>query len=120
MRLLLDEMFPVAIAEQLRGDGWDVIAVQEQPMWRELSDVMLLVVARQEHRAVVTENVKDFAPLAEAAISGEGHAGVVFTTNRSFPRHRPSFVGAIVGALGGLLAAEDDLSDRSHWLVGEP
>lgn len=113
-------MFPSAIAEQLRDAGWDVIAVQEQPGWRQLSDDGLLLVARQEHRALVTENVKDFAPLAEAALDGEGHAGLVFTTNRSFPRHRPSFIGTIVGALGVLLAVEDDLADRTQWLGAEP
>jgi hypothetical protein len=34
MRLLLDEMYPAAIAEALRAGGHDAIAVQEEGMLR--------------------------------------------------------------------------------------
>lgn len=38
LKLLLDEMFPAAIASALRAEGYDVIAVQEHSDLRELND----------------------------------------------------------------------------------
>ena len=39
--------------------------------------------ARSEERAVVTENVRDYRPLAEALLPGASHAGLVFTTENA-------------------------------------
>ena len=53
MKLLLDEMLPAAIAEQLRHRGHDVIAVSEHPELRGLPDPELLAHCGRELRAVL-------------------------------------------------------------------
>lgn len=119
VKLLLDEMFPAAIAEALRADGHDVIAVQEDGTLRELSDAELFATAQRLERALVTENVKDYVPLdAGAHARTEPHWGLVLTTNQSFPRHRSRYIGALTRALGVLLCTHHGSSADSaiHWL----
>lgn len=118
MRLLLDEMFPAAIAEQLRPE-YDVAAVHERLELREASDDTVFAVAQSERRAVVTENVSDFMPFdASAHAAGKPHFGLVFTTNRSLPRHRKAFIGEAVRRLGALCREhpEDQASSLVLWL----
>jgi predicted nuclease of predicted toxin-antitoxin system len=69
LRLLLDEMCPAAVADQLRGRGHEVSAITERPELRSLPDADLFAVAQQERRAVVTENIADFIPWPSAPIS---------------------------------------------------
>ncbi len=58
---LIDEMFPVAAAALLRGSyGHDAVHVAEAGL-RAAEDAHMAAVARGEGRAVVTENVADFA-----------------------------------------------------------
>ena len=119
MRLLLEEMFPAAIAEALRGDGHDVTAVQEDGVLRELSDDALFVAAQRLERTVVTENVKDYLKLdGESHSRTEPHWGLVLTTNQSFPRHRDRFIGAMIRALSAFLDEHPGNSATStiHWL----
>lgn len=117
MKLSLDEMYPAAIAQALRERGCDVLAVQEEEALRELSDEALFAMARQSDRALVTENVKDFAPIeARARVQGEAHPGLVFTSNRGFPRHRQRFSGAMVAALEQFVTKERDRTGTVHWL----
>lgn len=121
MRLLLDEMYPAAIAEALRAGGHDAIAVQEDGMLRELSDEALFAVAQEQRRALVSENVKDFMPIHSARqAQGEPHHGLIFTTNRSFPRHHKAFIGALARALERFLAGQEvgapEPSSAVHWL----
>ena len=66
MRLLLDEHFDYAIAEQLRRRAIDAIAVQrERPDLEGQDDDIVLRTATSEHRVVVTNNVRDYAPLVD-------------------------------------------------------
>ncbi len=67
MRLLLDEMFPPAVARALREQGHDVVAVLEVTDLVGASDVELFSWAQQERRAIVTENVADFLALERDA-----------------------------------------------------
>jgi predicted nuclease of predicted toxin-antitoxin system len=58
---LIDEMFPGATAEILRKiHGHDAVHVSEIGL-RATDDAELAAVARAQERAVVTENVADFA-----------------------------------------------------------
>ncbi len=119
MTLLLDEMFPAAIAEQLRSRELDVEAVQERDALREASDATVFGVAQAERRAVVTENVPDYMPLdASAHASGRPHFGLVFTTHNSVPRHRKAFIGEAVQRLHEvcLTHPEDEASSLVLWL----
>lgn len=121
MKLLLDEMFPASIAQHLRSEhGQDVIAVAERDDLRGLADIDIFVVAQEEERAIVTENVRDFRPIArEWQSMGRVHFGLVLTTNRSFPRARSRTVGRLVAALSELVDAEPGrpaASNRETWL----
>ncbi len=112
-------MFPAAIAQALRADGYDVIAVQDDGELRESSDPELFAHAQGLRRAVVTENVKDFLPLDAASHArDEPHYGLVLTTNGSFPRHRDRFVGAVPRALRDFLDDHPNVTAVSavHWL----
>lgn len=105
MKLLLDEMYPRVIADQLRGRGHDVISVHEAP-GRGSPDPDVLEHARLEGRTIVTENVRDFRPLAERMMgAGESYAGLVFTTDRRWPRND---MGALIDALDRLLVEHPD------------
>jgi len=123
LKLLLDEMYPAAIADSLRASGHDVVAVQEEEVLRELSDEALFAAAQAMGRAIVTENVKDYVPLdARAHAQDEPHHGLVFTTNRSFPRHRDAFIGAVARGLDNFLRHQSGASPpgRIHWLRPVP
>jgi len=105
VKLLLDEMYPRVIAERLGGRGHDVISVHDAP-GRGAPDHEILQYARSEGRALVTENIRDFRPLAEQLVSsGESHAGLVFTTDRRWPRND---AGALINALERLLVERAD------------
>jgi predicted nuclease of predicted toxin-antitoxin system len=111
MKLLLDEMYAPAIAEQLRARGHDVASVHDAPyrvlegepdekVWAAVSD----------NRALVSENVQDFRRLdADALAREQPRARVIFTTDRQFPRGDPATTGRLITALDTLLAAEPDL-----------
>ncbi len=101
--LLLDEMFAPVIAVLLREDGHDVTAVAGHPLLAAASDPYLAHWASQEGRRVVTENVRDFAPLAGR---GDPALRVLFTSSRRFPRSRRN-LGPLVDALRHWLAAPE-------------
>jgi hypothetical protein len=74
---LIDEMFPVAAAELLRDtDGQDAVHVGEVGL-RAADDAQVAATARAESRAVVTENVADFA--------AERDVVLVFVLKRNLP-----------------------------------
>lgn len=120
MKLLLDEMYPASVAIGLRKRGHDVIAVQEDENLIESDDEALFRIAQDMERAVVTENVKDFLPLdAVTHGAGRAHYGLIFTTNRSFPRHHRRFVGAITAALADYLEHQPRTTAATsavHWM----
>lgn len=119
MRLLLDEHFTFTIAEELRRRGVDAVAIQME--WPELEgqdDDAILRTATAERRVVVTNNVRDFAPLVEDfGLRGEMHFGVIFTDDATFPRTHAG-VGLIVRALGAFVegAPDDDLLNGCLYL----
>jgi predicted nuclease of predicted toxin-antitoxin system len=106
VKLLLDEMYPATIAEQLRARGHDVVSVHD-PDYRRLEgapDEEIFAIAAAEVRALVTENVPDFRWLeADALARGEPTPFLVFTTNRQFPRGESATIGRLVLALDSLL-----------------
>jgi len=121
VKLLLDEMHAPAVAIQLRARGHDVVAVKERPELIGLADRELLASAASDGRAVVTENVKDFAALHKSMTAmHEKHAGLVFTHPRRFPRHARDHTGVLVDALAGFLdlhtSTLHDLDSFVWWL----
>ena len=96
MKLLFDEMYAPAIAEQLRARGHDVASVHDAA-YRALEgepdeDVWAAAVA--DDRALVSENVQDFRHLeADAIARAQPRAPPIFTTDRQFPRGHPATMG---------------------------
>ncbi len=112
MRLLLDEHFDRAIAEQLRGRGVDAAAVTERPEFVGRPDRELLRAATSERRVLVTNNVRDYAPRVEAfGLRGETHFGVLCTDDDTFPRAEAG-IGQLVRSLEAFVAAKPD-----DWLI---
>ena len=117
MKLLLDEMWPQSVAEQLRQRGHDVAAVVERPDLRRGSDAAIFAAAQAEQRAIATEDVRGFRPMTGNAIQeGVRHAGVIFTMNLVFPRANPRTPGRLVTSLHALLLSGVDLVGKEHWL----
>ncbi len=88
-RLLLDEMFAPMLAERLRADGFDVVAVAGHATLAAASDEEIMRWAAAHGRRLVTENVKDFEPLVKhASERGDPVARMLYTSNRRFPRTR--------------------------------
>jgi predicted nuclease of predicted toxin-antitoxin system len=107
VKLLLDEMYPATVAEQLRARGHDAVSIHD-PDYRSLEgapDAEVFATAAAGERALVTENVPDLRRLeSEAFARGEEPPRLIFTTNRQFPRGNPATVGRLVLALDALLA----------------
>jgi Domain of unknown function (DUF5615) len=107
LRFLIDEMYPASVAEQLRARGRDAVSVHDAE-YRHLEgapDDELFRVAVGEGRRLVTENVPDFRRLESAALArGDTIPGLVYSTNRQFPRGDPATIGRLVLALDALAA----------------
>src|ERR1044072_876525 len=113
-------MYSPAIAEGLRERGHDAVSVHDRPELAATSDAALLEAMRAEGRVVVTNNVRDFAPIAQALLQrGSALPGLVFTNDRSLPRTSAT-IGAFVELLDGLLvehAADDAIPGTVRWLA---
>lgn len=78
MKGLLDEQLSPQIAALLRQPGFDVDAVADRPDLVGRSDQFIFEVACTEDRAVITNNIKDFRPLAAQWLAqGRVHAGLI-------------------------------------------
>ena len=118
MRLLLDEMHTPAVAAALRLRGHDVVAVKERAELEGLPDRDLLRAATLDGRAVVTENIKDFASLHKTSLSlGQPHTGLVFTLSNRFPRSAGHHVQVLVDALEELLSEQAAVLDGAESFV---
>lgn len=119
MKLLLDEQLDPAIATELRRRGHDIEAVSGDPTREGLSDADVLTLATGEHRAVVTNNIRDFRILHFQAVQpgGPSHFGIVFMAG-SYRRTKQD-TGRIIRDLESKLAefpGEDDLAGQETWL----
>jgi Domain of unknown function (DUF5615) len=119
VKLLLDEMLSPAIVRELCSRGQDVEAVAGNPGQQALSDPDVLALARAEHRAVVTNNLRDFRPVHHEAITpgGSGHYGMIFIPG-SYGRTKAD-TGKIITRLEAILTqhpGEADLANGEAWL----
>jgi predicted nuclease of predicted toxin-antitoxin system len=65
------------LAVDLRGRGYDVVTTAEAGK-DTASDADQLTFATAEHRAILTFNIRDFAPLHQAwPAAGRPHAGLI-------------------------------------------
>lgn len=119
VRALLDEHLSKAIAVALRGRELDVVAITERPELGELSDDEVMKVAASEGRAVVTNDVKDFRPIAAQRLSeGAGHGGLMLLPARA-KRTRAS-TGALADAIETVMRANvEGIEDSERWIAPE-
>ena len=119
MRLLIDEMWPRFVARSLRERGHDVVSVAERPDLRTRPDSVILSAAVAEGRVVVTENAKDFRPMALAEMqAGRLYPAFIFTDDQTWLRTRSGARagGRLVNALDALLTSGVAI-EGEHWLV---
>lgn len=118
MKLLLDEHYATAIATELRAGGHDALTVAERGV-TGIDDEPLLTLADAEDRALLTNNVRDFAPMVgHWASAGKAHCGLVFTSDMGMPRDKRT-IGRYVKALRALMDANPGaraLTNQVRWL----
>jgi predicted nuclease of predicted toxin-antitoxin system len=111
--LYLDAHVDALAARRLRRRGYDIIAAHEVGM-ADASDAEHLAYAAAHGRALVTYNVRDFAPLYhEWWQQRRHHAGIIVSREYQRPE-----IGELLRLLEQvfLLATEEDLADRLRYL----
>jgi hypothetical protein len=121
VRALLDEQLSGRIAQLLRERGLDVEAVAERSDLLQAPDHEVIAAAAREGRAVVSNNIKDFRPLAaERVTDGRGHAGLILLPagrSRSRSRSREA-TGALADAIEAVMRAHPDgILSAEHWIA---
>jgi predicted nuclease of predicted toxin-antitoxin system len=77
VRLYFDRHIMARLAVDLRGRGYDVLTTEEAGK-DTASDEEQLTFATTENRAILTFNIRDFAPLHEACqAAARPHAGIL-------------------------------------------
>lgn len=113
MKLLLDEMYPPALAEALRDVHIDASTVFELRLAGS-SDPDVFAAAIEQGCEILTENVGDFKHIsAEHLTAGQHHPGVLIALSSRFSR-RPAGLGPLVAAIRAI--ADQQLEDRVVFL----
>lgn len=89
MKILLDAQLSHDIAEILRSRGHDADALTARPDLRDdMPDEEVMDVAHREGQVVVTNNIKDFRPIAaDRLANGKGHSGLILVSPNT-PRNK--------------------------------
>lgn len=116
MRALLDEQLSPQIAELLRQAGHDVLAVAERADLAGSSDRTVFEVAAGEQRAVITNNIKDFRPLAaEWLAQGRVHGGLILLpATRTRTRAAAPLLADAIAEM--LRAHPDGIAGSERWI----
>jgi predicted nuclease of predicted toxin-antitoxin system len=120
VKALLDEQLSLQIAVLLRQTGHDVQAVTERPDLLGRSDRIIFEVASDEGRAVITNNIKDFRPLAaEWLAQGRVHAGLILLPSTR-TRTRSAIAMLAEGISTLMRDHPDGLSGSERWIGALP
>ncbi len=117
MKVLLDEQLSGQIAQLLRDRGLDAQAVVERADLPQAADHEVMETATREGRAVVTNNVKDFRPLAAERIAdGRNHGGLILLpATRSRSRDA---AGTLADAIEAVMRAHPQgIGSGEHWIA---
>jgi hypothetical protein len=116
VKVLLDEQLSGQIARLLRERGLDAEAVVERADLLQLPDLEIMAAALREERAVVSNNLQDFRPIAAQRIAdGRGHAGLILLPS-SRPRGRDA-TGALADAIEAVMRAHPQgIPSAEHWI----
>jgi hypothetical protein len=116
VKALLDAQLSHRIAALLAERGCDAHAITSRgDIPDNLPDAQVLALAHAERRAVVTNNIKDFRPLAAQRIaSGEHHSGLILVPS-SIPRTKAT-ISPLADAIEGIMRSHPDgLTDSERW-----
>jgi hypothetical protein len=113
VKLLLDEMYPAALADALLEAGVDATTVAEQKL-AGASDAEVFAAAVASGYVVLTENVGDFTRIAaEHSTAGGHHPGLLIALSSRFSRRRAG-MASLVAAIRALEG--QGLDDRTVYL----
>jgi Domain of unknown function (DUF5615) len=117
---LLDEQLSPQIAALLRQAGLDVEAVADRPDLVGRSDLFIFEVACSEDRAVITNNIKDFRPLAAQWLAqGHIHAGLILLpSSRTRTRAAIAMLADRIGKVMG--DNPEGLASGERWIGSLP
>ncbi|HET7387662.1 MAG TPA: DUF5615 family PIN-like protein [Nocardioidaceae bacterium] len=120
MKALLGEQLSSQIAVLLREAGHDMVAVADRDDLVGQSDRVVFEVASKEGRALVTNNSKDFRPLAaEWWAYGRLHAGLILLPS-SRTRTRDA-VATLADSIGAVLHAHPEgIAGSERWIEPLP
>lgn len=118
VRLLLDTHHSRLAAQRLRAAGHDVTAAVDDPVLASLPDEELLRAARPAEPWSPKTPATSIASSGRAwAITGEHHAGVVFTSPRRYHRGGSTYPANLISALEALAAHPPSQNPNwLHWL----
>lgn len=118
MKLLLDEQISGKVADRLRDQGRDVVAVTDESSLRGLSDPDVFEVAQAQGRSVATYNRGDFeAIVREYAEAGREHHGLIIIHPQRFPSQG---FARLAKALDGLTQTAPSGKSFVVWLQPAP
>lgn len=113
MKLLLDEMYPPALADGLRKAGIEATTVTALALAGS-SDAEVFAAAVAGGCVVLTENVGDFTRIAaEHSTAGHSHPGLLIALSPRFSR-RPAGAKPLIDAIKAI--ADENLDDRVVYL----
>lgn len=113
MKILVDEVYPPALAEGLRAVGLDAVTVSELKLGGS-SDAEIFGAAVAGGRVILTENVSDFARIAAEHSTASGqHDGVLIALSSRFSR-RPAGIQSLIAAVRAV--QHQPLADRVVYL----
>jgi Domain of unknown function (DUF5615) len=116
VKALVDEQLSREVAVRLRRAGYDVVAVAERDDLVGSSDRIILDIASIEARAVITNNIKDFRPLAAERIAqGRSHGGLILLPSAR-TRTRAAVAPLAVAIEQVLREHPDGLKDSERWI----
>ncbi len=120
MKALLDEQLSPQIAVLLRQVGLDVEAVADRPDLVGRSDMVIFEVACREDRAVITNNIKDFRPLAAQWLAqGRVHGGLILLPSaRTRTRAATTMLADRIASI--LQDNPDGLASSERWISPLP
>jgi len=117
VKILLDAQLSPDIADLLVKRGYDADPVLSRPdIADNTPDEGVIESAHREQRAVVTNNIKDYRPIAAQRIAGrKGHSGLILVpANR--PRNKAAAKSLADGIERIMQANPTGLADSERWI----
>jgi hypothetical protein len=120
VKAFLDEPQSPQIAALLPQAGLDVEAVAGRPDLIGRSDMLIFEVACRENRAMITNNIKDFRPLAAQRLAqGLVHAGLILLPSaRTRTRAATTMLAERIAVI--LRDNPDGLASIERWISPMP